>query len=123
MDADAAIDLEEVKELLVTQGQILESAKLMFADQNDLSASNQPEMQELLQNLCGQYFLARKDLDPTGVGRVTRVQPVTGAERYHVPFRVRIHTITLSVHLNDAFWLQTQAGTRIQRAVLLASAR
>ena len=83
MDADAAIDLEEVKELLVTQGQILESAKLMFADQNDLSASNQPEMQELLQNLCGQYFLARKDLDPTGVGRVTRVQPVTGAERYH----------------------------------------
>ena len=34
-----------------------------------------------------------------------------------------VHTITLSVHLNDPFWLQAQTGTRIQRAVLLASAQ
>ena len=40
-----------------------------------------------------------------------------------VPFRVRVHTITLSVHLNDPFWLQTQTGTRIQRAVLPTSAQ
>ena len=42
---------------------------------------------------------------------------------YYVPFRVRVHTITLSVHLNDPFWLQTQTGTRIQRAVLPTSAQ
>ena len=64
-DADAAIDRKEVKELLVAQGQVLESAKLEFADQDDVVASDQTEMQELLRNLCGQYFLARKDLDPT----------------------------------------------------------
>ena len=82
IDANAEIDLEEVKALLVTQGQILKSAELEFADQSDsIASSNQTEMQELLQKLCGLFFLARKDLDPTGVGRVTRVQAVTGAER------------------------------------------
>ena len=43
--------------------------------------------------------------------------------RTSVPFRVMVHTITLSVHLNDPFWLQTQTGTRIQRAVLPTSAQ
>ena len=81
IDANAEIDLEEVKALLVTQGQILKSAELEFADQSDFIASNQTQMQELLKKLCGLCFLARKDLDPTGVGRVTRVQAVTGAER------------------------------------------
>ena len=33
--------------------------------------------------------------------------------RPSVPFRVRIHTITLFSHLNDLFWLQTQTGTRM----------
>ena len=47
IDAGAAIDLEEVKELLVTQGQVLGSAELEFADENDLTASDQTEMQEL----------------------------------------------------------------------------
>ena len=42
---------------------------------------------------------------------------------YTVPFRVRVHTITPSVHLNDPFWLQAQTGTRIQRAVQLLSAQ
>ena len=40
-----------------------------------------------------------------------------------MPFRVRIHTITLSVHLNDPFWLQTQTGTPMQRAALFAIAQ
>ena len=40
-----------------------------------------------------------------------------------VPFRVRVHTITLSVHLNGPFRLQALAGTRIQRAALLTSAQ
>ena len=39
--------VEEVKELLVAQRQILGSAELDFADENDLIASDQTEMQEL----------------------------------------------------------------------------
>ena len=40
-----------------------------------------------------------------------------------VPFRVRIHTITLSVHLNSPFRLQALTGKRIQRAALRSSAQ
>ena len=43
--------------------------------------------------------------------------------RTRVLFRVRIRTMTLSVHLNYPFRLQALTGKRIQRAVLLLSAQ
>ena len=65
---------------------------------------------------CASRFLRCRGLPRT---------PGCHCDPFHanVPFRVRVHTITLSVHLNDPFWLQTQTGTRIQRAVLPTSAR
>ena len=53
----------------------------------------------------------------------SKLAPLARNQTTFVPFRVRVHTITLSVHLNDPFWLQTQTGTRIQRAVLPTSAQ
>ena len=40
-----------------------------------------------------------------------------------VPFRVRIHTMTLSAHLNYLFRLQALTSKRIQRAVPLQGAQ
>ena len=60
---------------------------------------------------------------PLSLGLIGNPAELAGLIPPIVPFRVRVHTITLSVHLNDPFRLQALTGTRIQRAVLLTSAQ